>query len=136
MMAPFFARLSLLLVICGFLLYSYVDRHNNIMELKIAIPAIAKELEALKEKNMQLQYELDQFESPQNLFSLAQQKEFSHLKFPALSDIVMVAEGVALHISDKVSNESKAVSQPQLATTGLTPPTRLNIDAKANHPGS
>ncbi len=122
-----FSRLSALLLLCGFLLYSYVDKNNRITQLKIAIPNIAKQVQNLKEKNMQLQYEIDQFESPQNLISLARQKEFSHLKFPSLTDVLMVSEGLALNVAEKPAKENKVISQPKLALG--------SIDAKALHPG-
>ena len=91
--------------ISGFFLYSYVNKQNGLTELRMAIPKIAKELQAVQEKNTQLKYEIERFENPDHLMELARQPRFSHLMHPLMHDVVMLREGIALQDkpSDKVS---------------------------------
>ena len=62
-------RILLCIAVFGVLLYSYVDRQNDVTRLRLEIPQLAKEIKDLSEENTRLQYEIDLFESPQNLSS-------------------------------------------------------------------
>ena len=85
-----FFRFLLCVFILGTLLYSYINKQNFITELRLRIPALAKELEAIKQENICLQFEIDQFENPQHLMELAKKPEFSHLKYPLLNEIITI----------------------------------------------
>lgn len=77
-----FLLLRLIICLCcaGFLLYKYIDKFNELTELRLSIPIAAKELEEIREENVELKYSLDQFETPAHLLELASQPEFAHLK--------------------------------------------------------
>jgi hypothetical protein len=73
-------------------LYRYIEKQNELTELRLAIPALSKEVKALHEENQRLKYEIDQFESPIHLMELARKPEFSHLKYPTVREIVVLEE--------------------------------------------
>ncbi len=60
------------------------------------LPKIAKEIEAIKQENAQLEYQIVCFESPEHLQQLAKNSEYAHLKFPYFQDVLTVKEGLAL----------------------------------------
>ncbi|MBA3239159.1 MAG: hypothetical protein H0T62_12535 [Parachlamydiaceae bacterium] len=70
-----------MLVAVGFI-YSYMDKQNALMEVRLMIPTVMKELRAIQEENIRLQYEIARFESPMNLLELIKKPEFSHLQWP------------------------------------------------------
>jgi hypothetical protein len=65
-----------------------VSKQNSITELRLNIPIAAKELEDAKQENIRLEFEIDQFEKPQNLIELSDQPQFRHLKYPRLDEII------------------------------------------------
>ena len=91
-----FCRFFICIAVLSFLLYSYVDQQNDVTRLRLNIPQLAKEIKDLREENTRLQYQIDLFESPQNLMQLASSAEFSHLKHPMAKDIVTLDQGLAL----------------------------------------
>ncbi len=99
------SRILVCITFFGLLLYSYVDRQNDVTRLRLEIPQLAKEIKDLREENTRLQYEIDLFESPQNLMHLASHCEFAHLKHPMGKDIVTMDEGLALQISTEEKGE-------------------------------
>jgi|EndMetStandDraft_5_1072996.scaffolds.fasta_scaffold905662_2 cell division protein FtsL len=85
-------RIFVCIVAVGITLYFYIDKQNEIVELRIAIPALAKEVKALHEENNRLQYQIDRFESPEHLMELARKPEFTHLKFPKGEEVIVLPE--------------------------------------------
>ncbi len=77
-------------------LYRHIDEQNQITAMKIALPDRLKELKTIKEETTHLRYEIEQFESPQHLLSLAKKSEHSHLKYPLSKEIIAMHEGPAL----------------------------------------
>ncbi|KAF3362191.1 hypothetical protein PHSC3_001257 [Chlamydiales bacterium STE3] len=71
-------------------LYTYIDHLNKVIEERLKIPILKKELREIKEKNTLLQYEVDRFESPSHLMELVKRNEYSHLKFPINSEITVI----------------------------------------------
>jgi hypothetical protein len=49
-------------------------------------------VKAAQEENERMQVEIDRFESPLYLLEMLKKPEFSHLKFPRQSEIVIVEE--------------------------------------------
>lgn len=90
-------RVSFVIIFFAFSFYFYIDKQNRVTELKIEIPKRFAELTHLKEEVKELQYSLEQFQSPSRLMEFASLKEFSHLKYPFLKDILNVEEGLALN---------------------------------------
>lgn len=72
----------------AFSAYLYIHAHNRLIELKIALPPLQRQIREIRAENERLQFEIDRFESPAHLMSLAEKPEFSHLK-PA-SDIISI----------------------------------------------
>lgn len=72
------------------MLYKYVDQLNDLTELRLAVPVLTKEVKEIEEKNMQLQYQIDSFESPVHLVELSRRPEMGHLKYPLIKDVIKV----------------------------------------------
>lgn len=80
------------------LLFLYVDKQNDLTELQLKIPALAKQVRALEEENTRLKYHLEQFENPHHLMQLMALAEYSHLKYPVLPVVLQFQEGLALNV--------------------------------------
>jgi hypothetical protein len=85
-------RVFVCIFFAGLTLYKYIDKLNELTELKLSIPVLAKEVKEINEKNLELQYEIERFESPIHLMELARKPEFGHLKYPAINDVIILAE--------------------------------------------
>jgi len=81
-------RVFLCIVCLGAFLYAYINQQNTITELRLEIPAVAKELQVIEEENTRLRFEIDQFESPAHLMELARKPEYRYLKHPLAKDII------------------------------------------------
>ena len=55
------SRILVCITFFGVLLYSYVDRQNDVTRLRLEIPQMAKEIKDLREENTRLQYEIELF---------------------------------------------------------------------------
>ncbi len=86
----FLVRLFLCIFILGITLYAYVSKHNALTERRILVPMIAKELQAVEEENVRLKFSIEKFENPVHLMELSRKPEFSHLKHPLESDIIII----------------------------------------------
>ncbi len=88
--------MSLWLFICiasaGLFLYAFIDKQNELTELRLAIPALSKDVKAIQDENVRLQYEVDRFESPIHLMELSRKPEFGHLRYPYIRDVLILAE--------------------------------------------
>ena len=90
-------RLMICIAAAGATILAYIEKQNELTELRVAIPSIAKEVKALTEENIRLTYEVEQFESPIHLMELKRKPEFSHLKYPYLDNQVFLPkEGLAM----------------------------------------
>jgi hypothetical protein len=85
-------RLWLCICFAGLILYKYIDKSNDLTELRLTIPALTKDLREINEKNLELEYEIERFESPIHLMELARKPEFGHLRYPSLSDVILLPE--------------------------------------------
>ena len=83
-------RILICILAAGVTILAYIEKQNELTELRVAIPSIAKEVKVLQEENTRLKYEVDQFESPIHLMELMSKPEFSHLKFPYLNEEVFL----------------------------------------------
>ena len=89
-------RVFFCIVAASITLYAYIDKQNDLTELRLAIPALAKEVKAINEENIRLRYEIDRFESPIHLMELMRKPEYSHLKFPYLSQQIFLPAATPL----------------------------------------
>jgi len=111
MISGVFFRLLACLSLFSFSIYSYLDKQNHCTELKMHLPKLTKEIQAIHEVNAQLRYQIECFENPQNLLSLASSQEYAHLKFPFTEEVLTVKEGLALHYSapkEKKAEQAKS----------------------------
>ena len=92
----FVLRIFACILAAGFTLFGYIEKQNELTELRLAIPSLAKEVKNLQEENIRLTYEIEHFESPIHLIELMRKPEFSHLKYPYLSDELFLPLGQAL----------------------------------------
>ncbi|MCB1109445.1 MAG: hypothetical protein KDK64_00545 [Chlamydiia bacterium] len=83
-------RLLICIFAAGGFLYTYIDTLNDLTELKMEVPELAAQLRTLEEENGQLSLEIERFENPSHLISLLREKEYSHLHYPYLKEVVMV----------------------------------------------
>lgn len=100
-------RIFACIVIAGIALYAYIDKQNELTELRIAIPFLSKELKAIQEENTRLQYEIDRFESPIRLMELMRKPEFSHLKYPYLPEIIILPEPPPLFRANNAESDAR-----------------------------
>lgn len=87
-----FVRLMLCIAFAGLALYKYIDKWNEMTELRLSIPILTREVKEIREKNLELKYIIDTFESPLHLLELSRQPEFGHLKYPSLNEIIQLQE--------------------------------------------
>lgn len=92
----FILRIFSCILAAGFTLFSYIEKQNELTELRLAIPSLAKEVKNLQKENIRLKYEVKHFESPIHLMELMRKPEFSHLKYPYLSDEIFLPVGKPL----------------------------------------
>lgn len=83
-------RLLICTLVLGGFLYTYIDKQNDLTELKIKIPKLAKSLHRLEEEIALLSFEIEQIESPKRLIKQLRQKEYSHLRYPYLTDVIVI----------------------------------------------
>lgn len=83
-------RLLICISIAGVGFYKYIDKLNELTGLQMLIPNLEKELKELQERNLELQYEIEQFKRPANLIELARRPEFGHLDYPTKDQIILI----------------------------------------------
>lgn len=83
-------RLLICIFCAGLTLYAYIDRQNALTELRIAIPSLDSQVKQMRFENKRLLYEIEHLKSPEHLFSLLDQPEYSHLRFPCEDEVVII----------------------------------------------
>lgn len=76
----------------GITVLAYIERQNDLTGLRLAIPALAKEVKNIQEDNIRLSYEIERFESPEHLMKLAKKPEYSHMKYPYINEEVILVK--------------------------------------------
>lgn len=96
-------QLGLCLMTLAACLFSYLEKQNEITELRLYVPKLVKEIKMLQEKNIRLNYQIQIFESPENLMKLAANAKFSHLKYPLSKEILVLEQPsqIDLLVSEK-----------------------------------
>jgi hypothetical protein len=85
-------RLLICVAVAAAFLYAYLQEQNELTRTRLAIPVLLKEIREIEESTVALQYQIEQFESPDNLMALAARVEYAHLKQPLLREIIALAE--------------------------------------------
>jgi hypothetical protein len=93
-------RIFLCIIIASLTLYAYIDKQNELTELRLAIPALSKELKSIQEENNRLRYEIERLESPIVLMEIMNKPEFTHLKYPYTNEIIFLPKGRPLKEND------------------------------------
>lgn len=78
------------ILILGGFLYLSIDRQNVLTELKMDIPKLARSLKELQEEEIRLSFEIERLESPDRLIRILREKEYAHLKYPYLDEVVSI----------------------------------------------
>lgn len=91
-----FARIFVCILITGLSLYAYIFKQNELTELRMVIPSLAKEVRSIQEENNRLRYDIDHFESPIHLMELMRMPEFSGLKFGYNQDVIILPRQKAI----------------------------------------
>ncbi len=96
-----FIRLLICIFFVGLTLYKYIDKLNDLTEVRLSIPLLAKEVKEIQEKNLELSYAIECFESPVHLMELARQPEFGHLKYPSIENVIVLPDISSAKIENK-----------------------------------
>jgi hypothetical protein len=83
-------RVLIAILTLGGFLYAYINKQNEITQLRLQIPRATQEVADITQENTRLKFEIDQFESPSHLLELSRQPEYRHLKHPLLKEITQV----------------------------------------------
>ncbi len=100
-----FSRLLICISFAGLALYKYIDKINELTELRLLIPIVAREVKEIREKNLELQYAIDRFESPLHLMELARKPEFGHLKYPSVNEVILLPETTLFFLEENPSDD-------------------------------
>lgn len=91
-MRPLLIRILICILVAGITLYGHIEKNNELVELRLTLPPLSREVKAAQEENIRLHYEIEHFDSPVHLMELSRKPEFSHLKFPRLPDVTLIPE--------------------------------------------
>lgn len=89
----FCLRIFVCIFFAGLMLYAYIDQNNDLTAIQQALPALERQVKTIQLENERIQYEIDRFENPLYLMERSRQPEFSHLKYPYISDVVVLPQG-------------------------------------------
>ncbi len=90
-------------------LYSYLHQQNDLMKLRIELPKLTKDILLINEANANLKYEIEAFENPKHLMSLAKRPEYIHLNYPIIDDILVANSCSELIIPYVVENSGNKI---------------------------
>ncbi|SCA63030.1 Uncharacterized protein SCG7086_AH_00220 [Chlamydiales bacterium SCGC AG-110-P3] len=71
-------------------IYAAIDYQNQLTALRMAIPSLAREVARIEEANNRIRYDIERFENPSHLMTLARQPRFGHLRYPYSRDVVVI----------------------------------------------
>lgn len=89
-------RIFVCIFAAGLTLFGYIEKQNELTELRLVIPTLDREVKNLQEENTRLAFEIARFESPIHLMELMRKFEFSHLKYPFVSDEIFLPQAPSL----------------------------------------
>ncbi len=83
-------RLLLCLAAIGFTLWLDIDHQNHLNALRMQLPILQRDVREIQEHNTRLGYEIAQFENPLLLMEMARKPEFSHLRYPTETEVIII----------------------------------------------
>lgn len=116
-----FFRIIICIFFFGICVYSYLDMQNEITQLRIRIPHLTSEVRRIDEENTHLLYEIERFESPENLMTLAKQSEFANLKYPTNQEVITLIQARPLDILEERKGPALRTKPMIRFATGATP---------------
>lgn len=87
-------RLGVCVAVFGWALFSYLDEHHTLAQVKVQLPALEKRLAVIREENRLMRCELEELENPSRLIELVHRPEFGYLKHPLLREILTVPDAM------------------------------------------
>lgn len=112
------ARATICLAVLAFTLFGHIEKQNKITALRIQLPEMVDRLKAIDEDNTRLRYEIERFESSENLIELARHQEFRHLRHPLEKEILSMPQGLAVHVEKEGEEISKKPTRTITLATG------------------
>lgn len=94
-------RIFICIATAGGMLFAYIEKQNDLTELRLAIPVLAKEVREIQEKNISLSYEIERSESPILLMEVMRKPEYSHLRYPYFNEQIILPRALPLPIISK-----------------------------------
>ncbi|MGR3951629.1 MAG: hypothetical protein QRY74_01725 [Chlamydia sp.] len=67
-------------ILSAFLLLFYIKEHNRLIELRIRVPKLEKEVFGLEAEKKSLQFTVEQFMSPSRLEEISRRSQYSYLR--------------------------------------------------------
>lgn len=80
------------LIVAGGSLLGYLEKQNELTQLRLRIPKLVLETKLIEEENVRLRYQMQEFERPEHLLQLANDPSFSHLKNPLKGELLVLQE--------------------------------------------
>lgn len=90
-----YLKIAFCIFVAGLTLYLSIDSLNELTGLRLAIPALMKEIQAIQDENVDIEYAIERFESPIHLMELLKKPEYSHLHYPYVKDVVIIKKVVS-----------------------------------------
>lgn len=106
-------RLILCVSVFALYLYQIIQKQNTLNYLSLQIPKLARDVKSLEEENTKLQFEIEKFESPENLMRLVRTEQFTHLRYPLLKEVLSLEEGIALQVDEDPLQDSAKPFRPR-----------------------
>ena len=101
----FILQIFLCFIVLGISLIAYLEKQNDLTDLRLYVPRLVLEIKGIQEENAQLKYQIQQFESPDHLIKMAAAAEFSHLKHPLGKEILVLQDESAVQWSSDLEKE-------------------------------
>ena len=87
-------RLGFCVAIFGWGLFSYLNKQQELAQIKVQLPELEKRLHVIQEENRRMLCEIEELENPSRLIELVHRPEFGYLKHPLLREILTVPEAI------------------------------------------
>ncbi len=87
-------RLGFCVAVFGWGLFSYLNKQQELAQIKVQLPELEKRLHLIQEENRRMLCEIEELENPSRLIEIVHRPEFGYLKHPLLREILTVPEAI------------------------------------------
>ncbi len=101
---------SIFLLFFGLLCYAMVEKQNQVMQMRMDIPLLEKQIEQLEQKNAEILFALTKNRAPSLLMHLAKQEKFAYLVHPFSTDVLAFQESLGFVDSYSTGKEKQEKS--------------------------